>query len=571
MIFSEDEILYFENLDLENIKTPVNADKLDNLLMETGYDKAKKDFLVDGFKHGFDLGYRGPKNIKQKAPNLKFSIGNETELWNKVMKEVQLERYAGPFEEIPFDNYIQSPIGLVPKDGGTKTRLIFHLSYPRTGEGISVNSSTPTEMTHVKYASFDDAVRLCILDGKGCKAGKSDMSAAFRHLGMKKEFWKYLVMKAKNPKDKKWYYFVDKCMPFGASISCANFQAFSDAISYIVEQKMKKWNINYLDDFFFTGMNNKLCDRQIRCFLDICEEINFPVAKEKTFWSCTRITFLGLLIDTILQKIFIPTEKIDKALEAIEFMLTKKNKKIRMKKLQQLTGLLNFLGKSIIPGRAFTRRFYAYTKSTMKPHHHLKIKGEIRADLEMWKTFLLLPNVYSRNFIDLDNELTAEKISMYSDASANSQLGCGGISEQEWFILQWDEEFIETNTPSINYLELYAVTVAVLLWIENYRNKKIILFCDNMSVVQMINNTSSKCQNCMVLIRILVLHGLVHNVQINANHVPGKSNTYSDFLSRLKYDKFRKQARLENRKFNNKPRAIPEQLWPMEKLWIKKE
>ena len=47
------------------------------------------------------------------------------------MKEVKLGRYAGPFPTIPYEeDFIQSPIGLVPKDQGCDTRLIFHLSYP---------------------------------------------------------------------------------------------------------------------------------------------------------------------------------------------------------------------------------------------------------------------------------------------------------------------------------------------------------------------------------------------------------------------------------------------------------
>ena len=234
----------------------MDCKQLDRLLIETKYDNGKRRRLVNGFKFGFDHGYRGTHNIQQTAPNLKFTIGNELELWNKVMKEVELKRYAGPFEKIPFDNYIQSPIGLVPKDGGKKTRLIFHLSYPRTGNGISVNGSTPKELSTVQYQTFDDAVKLCIKEGKGCAAAKSDMSAAFRHLPMKKKFWKFLVMKAKNPVDKKIYYFVDKFMPFGAAISCKNFQAFSDAIAHIVKTLTKKENINYLDDFFFTALKN---------------------------------------------------------------------------------------------------------------------------------------------------------------------------------------------------------------------------------------------------------------------------------------------------------------------------
>ena len=334
----------------------MRAQILNRLLIETNYNKEKRDFL--GFTHGFDLGYRGPEQIQQTAKNLKFTIGNETELWNKVMKEVELKRYAGLFTTIPFDNYIQSPIGLVPKDEGTKTRLIFHLPYPRSGNGTSVNGVTPEDLTSVQYCSFDDTVRLCIKEGPGCAAAKSDMSSAFRHLPMKKIFWKFLVMKAKNPADGKFYYFVDKCMPF-------------DIISHIMEFKMKRENINYSDDFFFTALRKLICDNQVKCVMDICNAINFPVSKEKTFWGSTQITFLGLLIDTVRQMVFTPIEKVHKAKELIEHLLHKKNNKTKLKSLQKLTGFLNFLGKSIVPGRTFTRRLYAYTKGVLKPHHHI--------------------------------------------------------------------------------------------------------------------------------------------------------------------------------------------------------
>ena len=98
----------------------------------------------------------------------------------------------------PFDYFIQSPIGLVPKDGGKKTRLIFHLSYPRdTNE--SINACTPKEYCSVKYKDFDEAVRLCLNEGRHCKAGKTDLVSAFRILGVRPEDWPLLVMKAQSP------------------------------------------------------------------------------------------------------------------------------------------------------------------------------------------------------------------------------------------------------------------------------------------------------------------------------------------------------------------------------------
>ena len=118
---AEREVLYFENFNLENIKTPVNAEKFDELLSQINYDENKRKFLYDGFKNGFDLGYCATDKVQVNSKNLKLRVGDEIDLWNKVMKEVKLGRYAGSFSKIPNqyrDDYIESPIGLVPKDDG---------------------------------------------------------------------------------------------------------------------------------------------------------------------------------------------------------------------------------------------------------------------------------------------------------------------------------------------------------------------------------------------------------------------------------------------------------------------
>ena len=192
----------------------MRADVLERLLIEADYPVEKRKFVVDGFRHGFNLGYRGEFNVKHWSPNLEITISSELELWNKVMTEVKEKHYAGPYKEIPYDNYIQSPIGLVPKDNGTKTRLIFHLSYPRGKQKLSVNANTPQNLCTVKYPDFSEAVQMCMNEGKTCKIAKSDMMSAFRHLGLKEKFFKLLIIKARSPFDNKWYFFVEKCCPF---------------------------------------------------------------------------------------------------------------------------------------------------------------------------------------------------------------------------------------------------------------------------------------------------------------------------------------------------------------------
>ena len=388
------------------------------------------------------------------------------------------------------------------------------------------------------------------------------------HICIAMEFWKYLVMKAKNPTDGKTYYFVDKCLPFGASISCAIFQAFSDALAHIVRYKTKRNNINYLDDFFFVDALKKACDQQIQTFLEVCGKINFPVSMDKTVWGTTTLVFLGLLIDTEKQLVSIPVDKIMRAINLIEKMLNSSRSRTTLKELQRLCGFLNFIGKAIVPGRAFTRRLYTFGNGILKPHHHLPIKEEMKMDLNMWLTFLRHPNAFSRPFFEFNSEEQALQLNWYTDAAGSAELGCGGFFNSEWFIIQWEEEFMYKNRPSINYLELYAVTIGILLWTQNFRNRKIILFCDNMSVVQMVNRNSSTCKNCMVLMRIIVLHSMINNVKVILKHVPGIQNSFADLISRLEYKKFRQLARKRKVKFDSQPREIPKILWPMGKIWI---
>ena len=216
VIILDREVLYYENFNLTDVVTPVKPDILEKLLQEAEYNTELTEFIVGGFRHGFPLGYVNTKKVQIMSQNLKFQlgVGDEIELWNKVMKEVRLQRYVGPFLTIPEeyqDDYIQSPIGLVPKDGGKNTRLIFHLSHPRLGLGdfpLSVNANIPKENCHVKYPDFADAVLLCLNTGRCCYIGKSDFKSAFRVLGLKSDSWHYLIMRARSPLDGKWYFFL---------------------------------------------------------------------------------------------------------------------------------------------------------------------------------------------------------------------------------------------------------------------------------------------------------------------------------------------------------------------------
>ena len=183
----------------------MKVNELNRLLRESDYNETESEFLIDGFTNGFDIGYEGPEDKQDTSRNIPFKegVGDKFELWKKVMSEVGVKRYAGPFEKIPFKNYIQSPIGLVPK-AGNKTRQIFHLSYDFKNGNKSVNFYTPKEKCSVQYRDLDHAVNTSIkvkrkLNTSKLRYSKSDLTSAFRILLLRRSSYFWTILKAEDP------------------------------------------------------------------------------------------------------------------------------------------------------------------------------------------------------------------------------------------------------------------------------------------------------------------------------------------------------------------------------------
>ena len=83
----------------------------------------------------------------------------------------------------------------------------------------------------------------------------------------------------------------------------------------------------------------------------------------------------------------------------------------------------------------------------------------------------------------------------------------------------------------------------------------------------MINNVTSGCKNCMVLVRLTVLHGMLNNIKISAKYVESKRNKIADSLSRLQFQQFATLARKRG-DMDEQPTNVPNEIWPMDKIWL---
>ena len=160
----------------------------------------------------------------------------------------------------------------------------------------------------------------------------------------------------------------------------------------------------------------------------------------------------------------------------------------------------------------------------LRHYHHVKIDEEFKRDGEIWLAFLENANAktITRPFLDFDSQDTtfnARTLSFFSDASANENLGMGCFFDGEWTFAKWEPDYIRNCQPSIAYLERYALCTAIFVWQEKLQNMRFVIFCDNESVVHMVNSGVSACKNCMYLLRLLTLNNLLFNRRIFVKHV----------------------------------------------------
>ncbi len=502
------------------LPTPINIAPFLQLL--DGYTQSKVGYLARGFTRGFSLGFQGHIDTFE-ANNLPSATRHPRIIQDKITKEVQENRLLGPFAKSPFQRYIVSPLGLIPKKIPGEFRLIQHLSYPT---GQSVNDGIPQELSSVKYQTIDQVIDTILTLGQNTWLMKTDIKSAFRIVPIKPEEYPLMGIKV----DGKYYF--NRTLPMGASSSCAIFEEISSAVEWIAREKLSIPGTHHLlDDFLLAAPSQeshpvKYLDR----FLEMCDQIGLPMAPDKTEGPSTCLSFAGIELDTCVLEARLPQEKLDKCRQYIASILHKN--KVTLRQLQSVIGLLNFACRVVAPGRAFLRRLINLTLGINQPYHHIRVTSGVREDLLTWQNFLQKYNGRSM-FIQRDLD-TADQLRIQTDASGSH--GYAAIMGSEYFYGSWPRDWQQLN---IVILELFPIVLAVAMWASKLANRRTNFFTDNKALVAIINSQTSRNSKVMVLIRFLVSTCLEHNISFTAHHVYGVDNIAADALSRFQLQRFR--------------------------------
>ena len=151
------------------------------------------------------------------------------------------------------------------------------------------------------------------------------------------------------------------------------------------------------------------------------------MAPEKTVGSETILAFAGIELNTLRMEASLPADKTAKCTTLLSTSL--RRKKVMLREIQSLIGLLNFACSVVVPGRAFFGRLIDLTKGVKSPHHFIGLNKVVKADLEIWQSFLL--DFDGRSFFLSDAWTDPLSLNLYTDAAGS--LSYGGIFGSEWF------------------------------------------------------------------------------------------------------------------------------------------
>ena len=345
--------------------------------------------------------------------------------------------------------------------------------------------------------------------------------------------------------------YADGMLPFGLRSAPKIFTAVADALEWILRERGVAFVDHYLDDFITWGPpGSNVCSENLARILSTCNELGVLVAAEKVEGPTSRLTFLGIEVDTRSGVLRLPDEKLVRLRTTLsQWSLCKT---CRRRELESLVGSLQHACRVVKPGRAFLRQIIDLLRlpSATKGHHHIRLNRDFRADLQWWCIF-----AEHWNGVAALPQQGSPAFGVTSDASGN--WGCGAWSGNSWLQFAWPSL---ARDHHIAFKELFAGLLAFAVWGERWRRKRVQWYCDNQAAVIAVMNRSCRDRSLMHLVRCLFFLEAWYEFELTASYLPGVENSLADDLSRNRLSRFLSQANTPDAAPASVPPGLPDLL-----------
>lgn len=512
------------------------------------------EVVVEYLEYGWPINYTAECMPTSTSKNHSSAIQHSSAVEKYIATELQHNSIAGPFINNPLrSQLIFSPLHTVPKKGSAdlnQRRIVFDLSYPRNcsvNDGIPKCSYLDYELD-LQYPSVDDFVKLLVEAGSNCYMFKRDLSRAYRQLRIDPMDYKYLGFTW----DNKIYF--DVSLPFGLRSASQACQRTTSALQFIFKQRGHSL-VNYIDDLAGAEVSLAKATQAAATLDDIVQKSGLQVAESKSVNATRRMVFLGILFDSTSMTMEVTSDRLADIVS--ELNQWRDRRKATKKQIQSLIGKLNFVAKCCKPGRVFMSRMLSALKGLQRNNHHIYLNAEFRKDILWWYQFL--PHFSSISVIKC---LPPQEV-FATDACL---AGGGGVCGSECFSLAFSDELLQV-AHSITQLEIITVIIAMKLWAHSWCGLRIVLDCDNLATVHVINSGRAKDAFMQQCAREIVFLSCKHQVELVANHIPGHTNRLPDLLSRIALDGYNRDRFVDITGGRFRFISVPKDSWKFSCEW----
>ena len=329
-------------------------------------------------KYGFPIDFDRNAQICHDLGNHNSANQYPEHVLHYLQEEIQYGAIVGPFKVPPINKLHVSPFMTRDKSSSEHRRVIIDLSWPigqSVNSGVSSDKYLNTEFV-LTYPSIDNITDEVLKLGRGCHIFKVDISRAFRHVPIDPGDLDLLGLYLDG-------YFLDQFLPFGFKHGSSIFQRLSDGVRFIMNQEGHQvWN--YIDDFLCVSLPSKISKIYSR-LQELLLELGLTISSKKLVPPSTKVTCLGIVVNTVDFTVSIPTEKL-LVIKELCHKWTSKNTCTK-RELQSLLGSLLYVAKCIKYARYFLNRMLALLRENFDTKL-IHITKDFKQDLNWFNTFL---------------------------------------------------------------------------------------------------------------------------------------------------------------------------------------
>lgn len=277
----------------------------------------------------------------------------------------------------------------------------------------------------------------------------------------------------------------------------------------------------YLDDLLQRAKNKEGAVQATQILVTLLLSLGFVINMKKSDLVPTQVFhFVGYGFDLIQATVFPHPDRVNNIVRLAAELLRRKY--TTAGKLSSFLGVLSATEKMVLLGRLHMRPL----QMTLKRHWrypaplHTRVPLSPGLDLEWWVN----PNNWS---VRPPLHSPPHHVQVFTDSSTRGWgAHCGNLTAKG----RWSSVDCRRH---INCLELLAVHLALMRFLQVVADKVVLVSTDNSTTLSHINKQGgTRSPQMLALTRDLLLWCQSHNITLKAQHIAGEKNVVADALSR---------------------------------------